>query len=296
MIPYERTYDGRKVIIETMTGTAFTGESGAHQFRISAETGSFTGTITAYMIRADGTTCTVAGETDGGVAVVTLNQDCYNVPGRFMLSIFETVDESSSTCIYACMGNVARTTTGAIVDSGDIVPDLQNITAAYQAAVAAVAGLDVITGHNLVASIPKVSGRIIRYDNGNKTSQSGCSYKIVSVTGISTLVYTRTKASVSTSKVGMAFYDSNGDFIPGSGQQTYIADTSDGFVMTAIDVPEGAATAGFTWRNALETAGYALCVYDKADYDLTLAGRVFNLEQAAQPVGLMSAVPNTDSE
>ena len=286
MTTFERVYS-HPVVVEAIPGNGFTGESGAHQFRITSESGSFTGSITGYMIRSDGTTCTVAGETDGGVAVVTLNQDCYNVPGRFMLSIFETVDESSSTCIYACTGNIARSTTGTIVDSGDIVPNLQNITAAYQAAVAAVAGLEAITGHNLAAGVEAVSGKMVRYDNGNKTSQSGCSYKIVSVTGISTLVYTRTKSSVLTSKVGMAFFDSNGDFIPNSGQQTYIADTSNGFVMWAIDVPDGADSAGFTWRDALDAAGFPLCVYDKANYDFTLAGRVFNLENPAS-VSLLS--------
>lgn len=165
----------------------------------------------------------------------------------------------------------------------------------FQTAGAAIRGqISAITGNNLVASVTATSGKCVRYDTGTRTSQTGMSYKTVSVAGISTIVYSSVRSSSSSTKIGMAFYDANDGYV--SGQKCQIADSSSGFIMRAIDVPEGAATASFSWRDSLDTAGYALCVYDKAAYDLTLAGRVFNLEQAAQPVSLMSSAPDTDPD
>lgn len=121
-----------------MSGT-FHGESGAHKFIISAFDSKetkvsvpFTGTATAYFLRSDGSTLTVNASVGDGKITAILNHDCYNVPGRFTFTIFNQANDID-TCIYACVGNVYRTRLGPLIDSGEVVPSLDDIIAQYKA-------------------------------------------------------------------------------------------------------------------------------------------------------------------
>ena len=135
MIPIERKYIlNTAPKIDILKDYTFTNESGAHQFTITAmEDGadaSFSGTATAYFIRSDGTTCTVTAEIIGGKIYATLNADCYNVPGQFRFSIFN-VNNGITCCVYSAKGEVYRTITTPVIDSGEVVPSLDDITAVY---------------------------------------------------------------------------------------------------------------------------------------------------------------------
>ena len=129
--------------VVNLTGTAFMEEAGAHVFHISAEDASgaaiaFTGTVSALFLRADNTTVAIDGEISEGAAEITLVSDCYHVPGRFSIAVYVS-DGTDSACVYAAVGNVYRTSSDVVIDSGATIPTLAQLQAAYQACVEATA-------------------------------------------------------------------------------------------------------------------------------------------------------------
>lgn len=129
--------------VVNLTGTAFMEEAGAHVFHISAEDASgaaiaFTGTVSALFLRADNTTVAIDGEISEGAAEITLVSDCYHVPGRFSIAVYVS-DGTNSACVYAAVGNVYRTSSDVVIDSGATIPTLAQLQAAYQACIEATA-------------------------------------------------------------------------------------------------------------------------------------------------------------
>lgn len=120
--------------VESIHGVTFSSENKGHQFVISCMRGGslvpLTGTVTAKFMRSNNTTILLAGSGYTGIvdgkATVTLHQDCYNIPGRFQLAIFLT-ENGETSCIYACVGMVQRTQNGELIDSGDVVPSLEEL-------------------------------------------------------------------------------------------------------------------------------------------------------------------------
>lgn len=134
----KRTNLDAPIKLESLYGVTFTTESEAHQFVVRCEQKgqelTLAGTISAKFVRADGNTVQLVGSISDGAAVVTLAQDCYNVPGRFQLAIFNTVGDTK-LCIYACVGTVQRAQSGNLIDGGGIIPDVEDLIADIQAAV-----------------------------------------------------------------------------------------------------------------------------------------------------------------
>jgi hypothetical protein len=143
MIVIERTVDISKPIqTETLRGNEFKLEANAHTFRISvANNGAavaLTGSVSASMLLADGSGLTLGGSLDNGVAVLTLPQAAYGVPGRFMLAIYSvqagaTEAETVKTCIYACVGAVINTYGEQQYDPGNLIPDAETLAAYIEA-------------------------------------------------------------------------------------------------------------------------------------------------------------------
>lgn len=143
---------GSMTPIEDLQGSAFTNENGGHTFQISGvdsngESLALSGTIAASFLRPDQTTVGISGSVSGGVASVTLSEECYGVPGRFGLVIFMTSD-GKKTAIYSCVGNVARSSTDAVApgvaaDVVDLINEIQmavdTIPASYSALMADIA-------------------------------------------------------------------------------------------------------------------------------------------------------------
>lgn len=124
---------------ESLNGYTFTGEAGAHTFVITTTrrgaSEALTGTVTANFLRADNENVAMgAGDCSlvGGKAVVTLRQECYNVPGRFLLTVYVT-NGSETEAVYSATGNVQRTSSDTYVDTG-IIPDFASLSAAQEAA------------------------------------------------------------------------------------------------------------------------------------------------------------------
>lgn len=116
---------------EMLTGMTFQSESGGHRFDITgydAQGGviAFSGSVTAVFLRPDNTDVALTGSLSGGVAQVTLSNECYQIPGRFGLAIFVKQD-NTSTVVYDCIGTVARTSSGVVSPSiGNDVETLIN--------------------------------------------------------------------------------------------------------------------------------------------------------------------------
>lgn len=143
MITLKRKIDlNHVVVVESLSGLTFTNESGGHRFEISGEkdgeTVSFSGSVSARFLRSDGSAVLLgSGGQDGrenyasivnGKVEVTLHADCYNVPGRFMLSVFVT-DSTSTTCVYAAVGTVVASDNEILIDSGEVVPTIDELLA-----------------------------------------------------------------------------------------------------------------------------------------------------------------------
>ena len=120
--------------IDNLTGQTFVGEQNTHTFVIygvdaSGESVPITGTISGSFLRADGSTvwidtCTLVD----GEAVVTLPAHCYDIPGRFVLSVY-TTGTNNNICIYCAVGNVFRSQSQTIVDPGTIMPSVADLIA-----------------------------------------------------------------------------------------------------------------------------------------------------------------------
>lgn len=142
------------ITVEPTNGVVFSNENKGHQFVISCIRGgelqTLTGTVTARFMRANNTTILIAGNNYTGIvdgkAVVTLPQDCYNVPGRFQMTVFLTADGATS-CIYACAGSVQRTQSGELIDSGEAVPSLNELLAQIDACEQATADAQEAASH-----------------------------------------------------------------------------------------------------------------------------------------------------
>ena len=144
MITISRVVDiSRPIQTDTLRGNEFTTEANAHTFRISVtdngEPVTLTGSIVGSMLLANGASLdTLEGTIENGVAVVTLPQACYQVPGRFLLAIYnlvtgETEAETVKVCIYAAVGSVVNTVGNPQYDPGAIIPDAETLAAYIEA-------------------------------------------------------------------------------------------------------------------------------------------------------------------
>lgn len=123
------------VVAETLPGNLYQGENSAHCFVISAKQDgqmvNLSGTVTGRCLRSDGTTILLSGTVFGGRAMVTLPQDCYNVNGRVQITIFVTGD-GATVAVYSANGTVRRSQTEDMIDSGNAVPDIDDVIAMYE--------------------------------------------------------------------------------------------------------------------------------------------------------------------
>ena len=167
MITIERTVDiSKPVQTETLRGNEFKLEANAHTFRISvANNGAavaLTGSVSASMLLADGSGLTLGGSLDNGVAVLTLPQAAYGVPGRFMLAIYSvqtgaTEAETVKTCIYACVGAVVNTYGEQQYDPGNLIPDAETLAAYIEACQTATAAANTAAGRAETAALTAVT-------------------------------------------------------------------------------------------------------------------------------------------
>lgn len=137
----------RMVTIEDLKGMTFQAESGGHTFQISGvdDAGNviaLSGSVAGVFLRPDNTDVAITGSASGGVVSVTLPANCYDVPGRFGLTIFVTAN-GKKTAVYAAMGTVSRTSSGTVSPgtTADVVDLINRINAAVATIPASWTGL-----------------------------------------------------------------------------------------------------------------------------------------------------------
>lgn len=96
----------------------YQGENLAHTFVISGKTTAnatvqITGTIRAIYLGENKTVVPMDGTISEGKAVVTLDELCYAIPGRFVLSIYAKNGDVNQ-CIYCGIGHMFRTESESI--------------------------------------------------------------------------------------------------------------------------------------------------------------------------------------
>lgn len=93
---------------------------------------SLTGTaVVGHFMRADGNTVQLSGTVDEETAYVTLSQSCYAVEGQFTLTIKLSGGGVTGT-IRMVDGTVVNTTNGAVIDPGEVIPDLADYLAVVE--------------------------------------------------------------------------------------------------------------------------------------------------------------------
>lgn len=128
----ERTIElNAPLLTEPLPGSLFTTENKAHQFLIGCTQNglpiTLSGTVSAKFIReANNTTILMSGSISGGKASLILPADCYNISGRFDLTIFVT-SNNVTTCVYSATGSVKAAQDGTLVDEGTVVPSIEQL-------------------------------------------------------------------------------------------------------------------------------------------------------------------------
>lgn len=172
----KRVWNQNKLVnIESLHGMAFQAEDGGHVFEISGvndagETVPLSGTVAGVFMRSDRADIALIGAASGGVASVTLTDDCYAVPGRFGLTIFVTED-GKKTAVYAAVGTVSRTSGGGV--AGDTPQDVVDLINVIEAAVATIPA----SYSNLMASIAPIYSSSALYPVGSYAWYDGTLYR-----------------------------------------------------------------------------------------------------------------------
>ena len=95
------------------------------------------GSVSANVIRSDGTTVAITGVSEGNKAYVILPQSAYSVPGVISI-IIKSTNGSVITTLCAVVANVYQSTTDTVIDPGTIIPSVQTLIADINAAVATI--------------------------------------------------------------------------------------------------------------------------------------------------------------
>ncbi len=167
----------RLVNIEDLTGMVFQAEADGHTFEISGvddegNAVALSGTVAGVFRRPDNADIALTGSASDGVVSVTLDENCYAVPGRFALTIFVTSD-GQTVAVYACVGTVAATSGGSV--AGDTPESVVDLIADIEAAVATIPP----TYTALMASIAPTYSSSALYGVGSYAWYNGSLYRCI---------------------------------------------------------------------------------------------------------------------
>ena len=95
------------------------------------------GSVSASVIRADGATVAVTGSASGNLASVILPQSALAVPGVLSI-VIKVTSGSDIMTVCAIVANVYQSSTDSTVDPGTIIPSIDELIEAIDAAVASI--------------------------------------------------------------------------------------------------------------------------------------------------------------
>ena len=150
------------------------------------------GTVTAYVIRADGATVPVLGSLSGNTCSVILSSACYEVEGTLSIAI-KLAGGGSTTTLCAVVAYVYKSITDTAVDPSSIIPSVQALIEAIENAVDSIPSdysdtqtaiketWRVFGENNLNVDLAKASGRSRDFNNVVFSAKDG----VVTVNGTS---------------------------------------------------------------------------------------------------------------
>lgn len=122
--------------VQSLSGVMFTQDVMGNLIGVAVkqdgEDYTITGTITGYVIRGDNSTVVIAGDSDSNKAWIELNEQAYAIPGPISIMIRETVGDVK-TVLCACRTTVMRSSTDAIIDPGEVLPSVAELTERVEA-------------------------------------------------------------------------------------------------------------------------------------------------------------------
>ena len=131
----------KPIKVEYLDGNIFTMDNGGNTINVycyeGEEPATLGGSVSANVIRPDGTTVPVSGAIDGNKAYVTLQQAAYAVPGHVTI-IIKVTQGTTVTTIAAIVANNMLSSTDTIVDPGTIIPSVQALIAQIETAVGSI--------------------------------------------------------------------------------------------------------------------------------------------------------------
>lgn len=124
---------------QVLDGAMFTQDNLGNKIGVVLTNGgvdeNIVGTVSGSIIRSDGTTVSIAsGSSDGNRAWIVLPQAAYAVTGQIVI-VIKLTNESVITTIGCAVAFVQKSATGAIVDPGTIISDIDTLIATIAAAV-----------------------------------------------------------------------------------------------------------------------------------------------------------------
>ena len=126
------------VSVVFLPGNMFSMDNGGNIINVfvvqNGEPVALGGSVSANVIRSDGTTVAITGAFEGNKAYIILPQACYAVPGIIHI-VMKITEGTTITTIAAITANVYQSSTDAIVDPGNLVPSVAALIAQIEAAV-----------------------------------------------------------------------------------------------------------------------------------------------------------------
>lgn len=126
------------VSVVFLPGNMFSMDNGGNIINVfvvqNGEPATLGGSVSANVIRSDGTTVAITGAIEGNKAYIILPQACYAVPGIIHI-VMKITEGTTITTIAAITANVYQSSTDAIVDPGQLVPSVAALIAQIEAAV-----------------------------------------------------------------------------------------------------------------------------------------------------------------
>lgn len=241
-----------------------------------------------YFIRPDGSTIVIDnGVVDSvdSIAYVTLPEACYVYEGSFCLAIKLTGGSVTGT-VRIVDGVVSNTSTTTYVDPGTIIPSIEYLIAAIDAAVASIpedyselnavvksqSGILSLSDAVSVPFIIDDTGSITAADGTVSASSTFSHTDFIDVSAYAYISYKQIGITSSSITAGVAWYDASRTYI--AGIKGIVSQAEAGYVDGVALVPYGARYARFTTFTDTSTRGY----FSAAGYSKTVADANANLE------------------
>lgn len=248
-----RDLDGGMTKLEYIDGNLFSQDNlgnlvGVELFH-GNEPYSGGGTVSANVIRADGETVPVTGTMTGNRASVILPAACYAVVGAIMIFI-KVASGSEVATVGAFASYVYASSTDTVVDPGTIIPSITDLINSIQSAVDSippeyedlverVQDLRKDLYSDLLIGMPITNNWFVDPDTGAGRTLNFDSYLNVPIPDGVKRLYPYDALTNNNIFRSVCFYDANGNYISGVGQQPST-------VANGIAVPDGAKTLSVT--------------------------------------------------